>query len=306
MSRYLVRRLVMIIPVVFGVITLVFALIHMIPGDPVESWRGPNLTEKDLDEIRASLNLDKPIYEQYLLYLNKLIHLDLGISLVSGQTVNSEIRNRFVTTIKLTIGGIGFALLIGPILGIISALYPRRFIDYVTSGIAILGFSIPDFWLGMILMLVFAERLHWLPSLGIGSLRHWILPSITLGLAVVGMLARMMRAFMLEVLNEPYITTARAKGIPERLVLIRHALKNAMIPMVTIIGLRAGYMLAGAMVTETVFSIPGLGRLMVSSVLNKDFPMVQGAVLVTALAFIFLNLFVDIIYTVIDPKVRLQ
>jgi glutathione transport system permease protein len=306
MQRYVAIRLAMVVPVVLLAVTVAFFTLHLIPGDPAELVAGPHASAEAVAHIRESLNLDKPLYVQYVLYFHGLLRGDMGKSNMSGQPVAQEIADRLPTTIRLTFGALLFAVVFGPALGLLAALRQNTIPDYLASATAVAGMSVPAFWLGLMLIFVFAERLRWFPSMGIGSPSSWILPSLTLGVATVGSVARMMRATMLEVLGEDYLATARAKGLSERVILVRHALRNALIPVVTVIGNQIGYLLGGALMVETVFSLPGLGRMMVQAVLSKDYPVVQGGIVVIALMVIVVNLAVDLLYVVLDPRLRSQ
>lgn len=306
MWRYIVRRLLLTIPVLLGVSLLVFAMIRLVPGDPAIAIAGVHATKEFVEEIRKEFGLDKPIYIQYFGFIGRLLQGDLGISTRTRRPVLQEIWDRFPNTVELAVASMVVASLIGITAGIISATRQYSIFDNLSMLAALFGVSTPVFWLGLMLMLLFAVILDWLPATGRGTIFHLILPAITLGTASAAILARMTRSSMLEVLRQDFITTARSKGLREQIVVYKHALKNALIPVVTIMGLRFGTLLSGAVLTETVFAWPGVGRLMVDSILARDYPVVQGAVLLLAGTFVFINLFVDILYSFLDPRIRYE
>ncbi|MGH7325493.1 MAG: nickel ABC transporter permease [Candidatus Rokuibacteriota bacterium] len=306
MTRYLIRRLLLTIPVVFGVTFIIFAMVRLIPGDPAQVIAGEQATQEIVDAVRRSLGLDQPIIVQYGRFLGDLALGDMGRSTRSQRPVVLELADRFPNTIELTLAGMLVASVIGIGAGVVSATRRNRWPDTVSMLLALTGVSMPVFWLGLMLILVFSVTLGWLPPVGRGTWAQLILPAFTLGAASAAILARMTRSSLLEVLGQDFVTTARAKGLAERFVVYKHALKNAMIPVVTVMGLQFGTLLSGAVLTETVFAWPGIGRLIVESILARDYPVVQGAVLLTALSFVLVNLVVDLLYSVLDPRIRFE
>jgi peptide/nickel transport system permease protein len=305
MLAFLARRLLLLIPVLLGVVTLVFFLVHMIPGDPVDAMLGEEASDAGREQMRRALGLDQPLYRQYLGYLAGVVRGDLGTSLLTRRPVLREILERFPASFELMLGAMVIALVIALPLGIVSALRPHGLLDGSAMVISLLGVSIPNFWLGPLLILLFAVQLDWLPIHGRGSLAHLVLPAITLGTAMAAMVSRMVRTALLEVLGEDYIRTARAKGLSAARVLVHHALRNAMIPVVTILGLQVGVLLSGTIITESIFDWPGLGTLLLDGINNRDYPMVQGCVLFIASVYVLVNLATDLTYAWIDPRVRL-
>jgi peptide/nickel transport system permease protein len=292
---------------------VVFLLLYITPGDPAAMILGTQATPEQLEGLRHEMGLDQPAHVQLIRWMGRLIHGDLGESIFLDRPVTQAIQERVEPTVLLTLLATVFAVSLGLPLGIISAVRRGTWFDFGAILIGMLGISIPAFWVGLILILLFAVQLEWLPVAGYKtiaegslweSLRYLILPAVTLGFGQGAFLARMTRSTMLEVLNEDYIRTARAKGLAERVTVIRHALRNALVPLVTVIGLTVAILLAGAVVVEVVFNIPGMGRLLVQAVLRRDFPLVQGAVLVVAVTYLVINLTVDIVYGIIDPRVR--
>ncbi|MDP9371737.1 MAG: ABC transporter permease [Chloroflexota bacterium] len=306
MGAYIRGRLLRSIPVIFGVLTLVFLMIHLLPGDPAQeiASRGPGMTPEAIQRIRVQLGLDQPLHQQYLRFLARTARGDLGRSIFSNQPVGAMIRGQVGSTLQLTVAGIFTAILIGVPLGIIAAVRHNSWVDTVSMSVALLGVSMPSFWLGLLLIFLFAVKLNWVPVAGGSGLRGLALPALTLGFGASAIIARLVRSSMLEVLRQEYVTTARAKGLAARTVILRHALKNALIPVVTIIGLQFGALLGGAVVIETVFARRGLGRMAIDAILAKDFPVVQGTVLFAALVYVSVNLTVDLLYSVIDPRIR--
>ncbi len=290
--------------VLFGVSVVIFLSIRLVEGDPAEIMGGEYATREDLINIRKQLGLDRPLYIQYVLYLRRLSLGDFGRSYVSRRPVLNELLARYPATLQLAGASMLFAVIFGVFAGVVSATKPYSKFDYSSMAFALGGVSIPVYWLGLMLALLFAVKLRWLPAGGRGTWAHLVLPSITLGAWATGLIARMTRSAMLEVTKSDYIRTARAKGLRDLIVNYRHALKNAMIPVVTIIGLQAGYLLGGAVLTETVFAWPGLGLLIVESIKARDYIMVQGALLFFAASFTLVNLFVDIVYSYLDPRIR--
>lgn len=338
MLRYILKRLSLLIPTLFGIVTLVFAMIALAPGDPARVMLGERASKEALERLRAELSLDRPLIEQYLSYLRRVSVLDFQRSIKSGQKVIDEIWARFPATIELSISAMILAAGLGILLGVLSATRKNTWVDYGSMIAALTGVSMPIFWLGLVLMLIFSVALNLLPTGGrmelrlyftpitnfylidslimlvregnpvyLGStIRHLILPSITLGTIPMAIIARITRSSMLEVLKQDYIKTARAAGIPERRVIYRYALRNALLPVITVIGLEFGLLLAGAILTETVFSWPGIGKWIYNAIEARDYPAVQGGIFIIALAFVLINLLVDILYSVVNPKIRLS
>lgn len=306
MLSYLVRRLVVAIPTLLGVTFIVFSIVRVLPGDPAQAMAGVHATQEYIERVRKELGLDLPIYVQYARFLAGLFRGDLGRSIRTGLPVAQEVWTRFIPTLELTAVSLFLTLLFGLIVGIISATKPYSIFDHGSMLLSLAGLSMPVFWLGLMLMLLFSLRLGWLPAAGRGGPAHLILPSVTLALSSVALVARFTRSTLLEVLRQEYITTARAKGVRETRVIFVHALRNALIPIVTIIGLRFGALLSGAVLTESVFAWPGVGRLVVDSVSARDYPVIQGAVLVIAVCFVLINLAVDLLYGLINPRIRYE
>ncbi len=306
MTIYILRRLLLMIPVMFGVVTITFFLSHMVPGDPADAMAGQRASEEDLQQIRERYGFDKPIYMQYGYYLWNLAQGDLGLSYDSHRPVLDIILERFPNTMRLAVSAMVVAILLGVTAGLLSALMPNTWYDRMAMILSLLGISTPVFWLGLLLMYFFSLWLQWLPPSGFGdgSLRYLVLPAIALGTQSVAFLARMTRASMLEVLNEDYLRTARAKGAHPISVIGKHAFSNAIIPVVTIIGLDFASYLSGSVLTEKVFSWPGLGRHVVTAIAQRDYPVINGTVLFFALIFILINLIVDLLYAYLDPRIR--
>jgi peptide/nickel transport system permease protein/oligopeptide transport system permease protein len=304
MFNFIIKRLLAMIPVLIGISLLLFFMLRMLPGDPAQVLAGQMASPEEIDTIRRQLGLDRPIYEQYLSYLSRLAHLDLGRSARTQNPVIEEVWARLPNTMLLAVAAISMACLFGIPAGVISAMRPYTWVDYLVTMASLFGISMPVFWLGIMLVVVFSVILKWLPAGGTGSWQHVVLPSVTLASFVVAFIARMTRSTMLETLQQDYTTTARSKGLRENTVVIKHALKNALIPIVTVVGLQFGLLLGGAVLTETVFAWPGIGRLIVDSILARDYPVIQGTILVFGLLYILVNLAVDLLYAVIDPRIR--
>jgi len=314
--RYLARRLLLLVPVLAGGSVVIFMVLHLSPGDPVEIMLGSQATQEDRARLRAELGLDQPLHVQYGRWLGHVARGDLGRSLWMKRPVLDEVLGRFKATLVLTGTALLLSSLAGVALGVASAIRPNSVLDRLSAVASLFGASMPTFWLGIVLMVIFALWLGWLPASGMyaayggGDLRdllaHLVLPAVTLAAASVTIIARLTRATMLETLGQDYIRTARAKGVVERAVVLRHGLKNALIPIVTVVGVQAGYLLGGAVLTETVFAWPGVGTLMVQGILARDFPLVQGCVLVVALSFVLVNLAVDLLYAWLDPRIRYE
>lgn len=305
MNAYIARRLVQTIPVLFGVSVLVFSMLALVPGDPVQLMLSEFQTSPDqIARLRSQLHLDEPLPVQFGRFVWDAVHGDLGTSIRTRRPVSTEIADNFPSTLQLAVAGLVVAGVLGITLGIIAAASTRGGVQLGAMLLALIGVSMPSFWLGLLLIFAFSLQIRLFPATGGGDLQHLVLPAITLGLGAAAILARLTRSSMLEVLRQEYVTTARAKGLAEWLVILRHALKNALIPVVTIFGLQFGQLLAGTVVVETVFARPGLGRLIIDGILNKDFPVVQGVVLVVAVSYVLVNLLVDIVYAVLDPRIR--
>ena len=302
--NYILRRLLHIIPVLFGVTLLTFSMLHLIPGDPAQILAGPDASASDIMALRQQMGLDRPLAVQYVGYLEGLAQGDLGRSMSTRRPVLDELMDRFPNTLILAVAGVGVAVLLGIPIGVFAAIRARTMVDHAAMVLALLGISAPAFWLGFILMMVFSVHLGWFPSAGYRSWGHLVLPAFTLGSGAMAIVARMTRSSLLEVLNQDYVRTARAKGLHEVLVIAKHALRNALIPTTTVVGLSFGSLLGGAVLTEMVFAWPGLGRLIVYSIGIRDLPVIQGAVLLLALTFVLVNLGVDLLYGLIDPRVR--
>jgi peptide/nickel transport system permease protein len=330
--RYAVRRSLTVVPVLLGVSVLVFGFVHLIPGDPAVTMLGERATPEKVAEVRARLGLDQPIHQQYLLYLGKVLRGDLGISIVRGDPVLTDLLRRFPATVELAVAAILLAVLVGVPVGIVSAVWRRSLLDSVARILALTGVSMPIFWLGVMLAWVFAVELRWLPTGArldsvadyepwthfvlldavlqrqwamIGdALRHLVLPAVALATIPLAVVARMTRASMLEVLSRDYVRTAEAKGLSRAAVVLRHALRNALLPVLTVIGLQAGALLAGAILTETIFSWPGIGRWLYEAIESRDYPIVQGASLFVGVVVVLVNLVTDLLYAAVDPRIK--
>jgi peptide/nickel transport system permease protein len=330
--RYAIRRSLTIIPVLLGVSVLVFSFVHLIPGDPAVTMLGERATPQKVAEVRARLGLDRPIHEQYLLYIGKAIRGDLGVSIVRGDPVFTDILHRFPATVELAVAAIVIAILFGIPIGIVSAVWRKSLIDSLSRVFALTGVSMPIFWLGVMLAWVFAVELHWLPTgarldsvadyepmthfvlidavlqrnwaMIPDALRHLVLPAVALATIPLAVIARMMRASMLEVLSRDYIRTADAKGLSRAAVVLRHGLRNALLPVLTVVGLQVGSLLAGAILTETIFSWPGIGRWVYESIESRDYPIVQGASLFIGVVVVVVNLLTDLLYAAVDPRIK--
>ncbi|MCB9160983.1 MAG: ABC transporter permease [Caldilineaceae bacterium] len=305
MSRYIINRLLLTIPVLLGVSVLVFAMLHLVPGDPIMAmFAQTGASGRQIEEIKEQLGLNDPLPVQYLRFLSNAVRGDLGKSLWGERDVLDMILEALPSTIRLTIAGMGVAIILGLTLGIIAALNHNSWIDNLTMVTALAGVSIPSFWLGLMLILVFAVNLRWFPIVGQGSWKSIVLPAVALGFGASALIARMTRSELLEVMGQDYIRTARAKGLRSRIVVLRHGLKNALIPVLTIVGLQFGALLGGTVIIETVFARQGLGRIAVEALKARDFPVAQGVVLFVALIYVFVNLIVDLLYAVVDPRIR--
>jgi ABC-type dipeptide/oligopeptide/nickel transport system permease component len=304
MVRYILTRLLYMVPVLWLVVSVVFLLIHLVPGDPIQQMLGEGASAADIDATRHAYGLDVPVGRQYINYWKGVLHGDLGRSLRFDQPVTRLILQRYPETMRLTLASMLVALLISIPAGVRSARRRNRWDDRALSFISLLGLSFPNFALGPILILFFAIKLGWLPVSGTGSLAHLVLPAITMGGALAAILTRMVRTAMLEELSQDYIRTARAKGLPENVVVYKHALRNALVPVLTVIGLQFGALLAGAIVTETIFSWPGIGRLTIQAIGNRDYYLVQGAILMIGLTYVVVNFMTDFFYSLANPRIR--
>ena len=306
MLKFIGKRVLMLIPVLIGVSLIVFTLMQLSPGDPAMIILGAQAAPEDIAILRESMGLNDPLVMQFLRFLLGMFKLDFGTSYKDGLPVLSKLLEALPYTAQLTFSAVLLALIVGIPAGIISATKQYSIFDRVATVAALIGFSTPNFWLSIMLILVFSVNLQWLPVSGTGTILHLVLPSIALGLQSAAVFTRMTRSSMLEVLNMDYIRTARAKGLSERVVILKHALKNALIPVITVVGLQIGLLFGGAILTETVFAWPGVGRLMIDSIRAKDTPVVQGGVIFTASIFVFINLLVDVLYAYVDPRVKAQ
>jgi ABC-type dipeptide/oligopeptide/nickel transport system permease component len=306
MTQYIFRRILQMIPITLGILTLVFSLIHLIPGDPAAAIAGEGARPEDIISVRKALGLDQPLWAQYVHYLGRLAHGDLGRSFRTGDLVSHEILVRYPATIQLAFGAMLVALLVAFPLGMISAIYRNSWIDNVARFFALIGVSMPSFWFGPLLIIAFAINHTWFPVSGREEgLKSLVLPSLTMGLALAAILTRMIRVSVAEELNQLYVTTAIAKGVTRTRAIFRHALKNAMIPVITVLALQFGSLLTGAIITEQIFSWPGLGRLLIQSITTRDYPQVQASILVIALTYILVNFISDLLYAVVDPRIKL-
>lgn len=332
MIAYITRRILMLIPVLIGMSILVFSIIHLIPGDPAKAILGEKASPETLENMREELGLNDPLHIQYKNYMVGLMHGDLGTSIKTKVPISQEIKPYLAATIELTVFAMLFAIIVGVNAGILAAWKQNSWFDYMAMLIALIGVSMPVFWLGLMEQWIFAQELHWLPSIGrsdivnsiepitnfliidtiiVGDweglkdvLRHLLLPGIALGTIPMAIIARMTRSSMLEVMNSDYVRTARAKGVRQFFVIYKHALKNALIPVLTVVGLQTGFLLGGAVLTETIFAWPGVGKYLYDAIALRDYPVIQSGVLIIATMFVFVNLIVDILYSFIDPRIR--
>ncbi len=305
MARYLLKKLLLLAPTVLGVLTLVFLLRPLIPGDPIDFMLGETAQAADRLRLQQAFYLDRPIHVQYLLFLKNALHGDLGYSIHTRRAVVEMIAERMPATVQLTLAAVLVAVLIAVPAGILSAIRKDSWVDNGAMFLAMLGVAMPNFWLGPLLIIIFSIHLTWFPVSGSGGLSYMVLPALTLGTAMSAILTRMTRSSMLEVMKEDYITTARAKGLPEHVVILKHAFRNACIPILTLVGLQLGGLLAGSVITETIFSWPGIGRLTVTAINSRDFPLLQGCVLTISLSYILINLLTDLAYAWSDSRIRL-
>jgi ABC-type dipeptide/oligopeptide/nickel transport system permease component len=304
MMQYLLRRLLLAIPTLLLVTVVIFLAVRLAPGDPAMIMAGQQSSEETIQKLRVELGLDQPLPAQYVRYLTGLFRLDMGRSMLSRQPASEEIFSRFPTTLTLALLATMLSVILGVVLGVTAATRQHTWIDYGSMVLSTVGMSIPNFVLGLVLMLVFAVQLHWLPATGASTERHYILPALTLALPGAAVLARQTRSCVLDVLREDYVRTATAKGLSSNRVIYRHVLRNALVPVLTIIGQQFGTLLAGAVIVESVFGVPGIGYLLVGRIAARDYPVVQGTVLVAACSFVFVNLLVDLAYAFVNPQIR--
>ncbi|AEK60430.1 glutathione ABC transporter permease GsiC [Collimonas fungivorans] len=304
MFPYILKRLMGLIPTLLIVAVMVFLFVHLLPGDPARLVAGPEADSQTVELIRQDLGLDKPMHEQFVNYFSKALHGDFGTSLRTKRPVSMEIAERFWPTFWLTVSSMVWAVLFGLVIGIVSAVWRNEWPDRLGMTLAVSGISFPSFALGMLLMELFSVKLGWLPTIGADSWRHYILPSLALGAAVAAVMARFTRSSFVEILQEDFVRTARAKGLSETIVVLKHCLRNSLIPVVTMMGLQFGFLLGGSIVVEKVFNWPGMGRLLIDAVEMRDYPVIQAEILLFSLEFIFINLVVDVLYAVINPSIR--
>jgi peptide/nickel transport system permease protein len=304
MGAYIQRRLLQSVIVIWGVSLLVFILLRLTPGDPVMMLLAETATQAQIEATRAKWGLDQPIAVQYLVFLSNAVRGDLGDSLFFRQPAMSILMERMPATLQLSAVALLFSLSVAIPIGMLSALRRDSIWDYLGTSIAMLGQAIPPYWLGIMLILVFSVNLGWFPTSGRGTAWHLVLPAITLGSVLMALITRLVRSGMLDVLNEDYVRTARAKGLPDRLVIVRHAMRNIMIPLVTVVGLQLGALFGGAVITESIFAWPGVGRVALQAINARDYPLVQASVLFISVVYVFLNLAVDILYVYLDPRIR--
>lgn len=306
MTQYLIKRLLGLLPTLLIVAVVVFGFVHLLPGDPARLAAGPEAGPETVELVRRDLGLDKPIPEQFVRYFARAMVGDFGMSIRTKRPVATEIAERFMPTLTLTVAAMAWSVLLGLVLGVTSAVWRNQWPDRLGMTLAISGISFPAFALGMVLMQIFSVQLGWLPTVGADSWRHYILPSLTLGASVAAVMARFTRSSFIDVLKEDYVRTARAKGLDEFVVTIKHGLRNALIPVVTMMGLQFGFLLGGSILVEVVFNWPGMGRLLVDAVEMRDYPVIQALVLLFSLEFILINLVVDLLYAVINPTIRFK
>ena len=306
MLKYLVKRIIEVIPTLILVVTFVFFFVRMIPGDPAQLVAGPQATQEDIEVVREALGLNEPIPTQFVKYVTGLCKGDLGTSLRTKRPVATEIANRYANTVRLTLLSLAWSSVVGILLGVWSGKNRSKWQDYTGMTLAVSGISMPSFWIGFMLIIVFAVNLGWFPTTGADSFANLVLPAFTLGTSVAAVVARFTRSSLIEVLKEDYVRTARAKGIKEKMVVWKHAFRNSMISVVTVIGLQFGFLLGGSVVTESVFAFPGLGSLLIESVNYRDYPAIQSLILIFSLHFIIINLLVDILYAVLNPEIKLS
>ena len=306
MTRYLLRRLLLTVPVLLGVATLVFALIHLVPGDPAQSMLGESASPAEIARLQKTLGLDRPLLTQYRAFLAGVARGELGTSFRFGTPVTQEIRKRLPDTAILALCAMAVAIVVAIPLGIVAAVFRGRFLDHAAMTLALAGISMPSFWLGPLLAIFFAVYLGWLPVSGSGTPLHLVLPAVTLGTALAAILARMTRSSVIEELRELYVLAARARGLSQARAVLRHAFRNSLIPVVTIIGLQFGAVLTGTIITETIFGWPGIGRLLIQAINTRDYPLVQGCILFISVTYVAMNLLTDLTYGFLDPRIRFE
>ncbi|KAA0579769.1 glutathione ABC transporter permease GsiC [Azospirillum sp. B21] len=304
MLKYLVGRVAGILPVLLVISVFVFGFVHLLPGDPARLVAGPDATQRDVELVRQDLGLDQPLWVQYGRFLGNAVQGEFGRSMKTKRPVSQEIGERFMPTLYLTVAAMAWATLAGLLIGVASATKRGRWQDHAGMIVAVSGIAFPSFWLGLLMIDLFSVKLGWLPTSGYGTWQHFVMPSLTLGLGVAAVMARFTRSAFIEIAREDYVRTARAKGVPARLVVWKHTLRNALIPIITMVGLQFGFLLGGSIVVETVFSWPGLGRLLVDSVSYRDYTVIQAEILLFSLEFIIINLLVDVLYAFANPEIR--
>ena len=306
MARFLARRLLLTVPVLAGVATLVFSLLHLVPGDPAQAMLGESATPVETAALRARLGLDQPLHRQYMRFLAGAVRGDLGRSFRTNEPVVQAIAERLPATLELAAAAMAVAVVVAIPLGVAAAAWAGTGVDLAATSTALIGISVPSFWLGPMLAIVFSVMLGWFPVSGRGTIGHMVLPAITLGAPLAAVLARMTRASVIEELGEPYVLAARARGVSRARAVLRHAARNGLIPIVTVVGLQAGAVLTGAVITETIFAWPGVGRLLVQSIGFRDYPLVQGCILFIAVSYVSVNVVVDVLYGFLDPRIRYE
>ncbi|GGD12276.1 nickel ABC transporter permease [Pontibacillus salipaludis] len=306
MLKYSVKRILGMIPLLFVISLIAFMFVHLIPGDPARLIAGTDATIEEIENIREKYGLNQPLYQQYFDYMANLFQGDLGQSIVTGRPVLDMLVERFGPTLSLTLASMAWALIFGLLIGVISAVKRNKWPDHLSMFLAVSGVSIPSFWLGLMMIQLFSVQLGWFPTGGIGGFETYILPSFTLGAGVAAIIARFTRSSLMDVLKEDYIRTGRSKGLTEFKVINRHAVRNALIPVVTMSGLQFGFLLSGSIITETIFSWPGLGRLLINSITARDYPVIQSEILLFSLEFLLINLLVDLLYGFLNPKIRYE
>jgi len=306
-GSYLIRRVLMVVPVLFGVATIAFALMYLLPGDPASAMLARSgASAEQIAELRADMGLDSPFFIQFFLYIGNLLQGDLGRSIVSQEPVSTLLWSRLPTTLELVFAALSIAVPVGAWLGVVAAVNKDSWVDRAIIVLSSIGVSMPSFWLALMFVLLFSVWLGWFPAFGSGGLAHLVLPASVMALGAIGTIARTARTSMLDVLKQDYIRTAWAKGLTRRVILYKHALRNALIPIITIVGLQFGWLVSGSVIIEAVFSRQGIGQLLLSSIIERDFPVVQGTILISALMYVLLNLLVDIIYAAVDPQINYE
>ena len=304
MLKYLIRRTLGIIPVLLVISVFVFGFVHLLPGDPARLVAGPEASPRDVELVRQDLGLDQPLWKQYVIFVTNMARGEFGTSLKTKRPISDEIGERFMPTFLLTVTSMAWSTLVGLLIGVASAARRGRWPDYMGMVVAVSGIAFPSFWLGLLLIDLFSVQLGWLPTGGYGTWQHFVMPSMTLGVGVAAVMARFTRSAFIDIAREDYVRTTRAKGVTARLVVWKHTLRNALIPIITMVGLQFGFLLGGSIVVETVFSWPGLGRLLVDSVSFRDYTVIQAEILLFSLEFILINLLVDVLYALVNPEIR--